>query len=589
MVRSFFILIVFFLLVAAGLQQKSNPNELIAGRNPTTLKGHKHSAGQPKPCSINVSDFGAIPDDGKDDSKEIQAAIDKARSDGIHKVCFEAGKYEFKSIPGWERTERKRSCYITVQDASDLELCGVTGKDGVPATFWVKDNDLKECQPMILSIQQGANITVRNISVDMAPYYYSAGKITAVNGDEVTIRVLPGHPRVDGQKAYIMGLYDFKTRKAKVVRLTWDFDLPQWKATGNDKDRQMTIRFQPLAQSCKIGDGVFWFQGNFSGSMLNFRNIKGLLLENVHILNGHGFPITCNFCKDITYRNVSIKPEGNRIATTCRDGFKIYCAGGKVLMDGIHIEGCLGDDGQNIHGIWLAVLRKEGGKSLITTTSMPGLTPGKAVVLLDDQFHPAWHSKVDSCTQSGKEMRITFTDPVPDWVHEKTPVEPQEWLPDSLHIRNSVYRSTGRFGVYLKASNTLIEKCLFENNVAAIHIGGEWSWGYWLESTNSQHVEIRNCTFRDNHLDMRYGGEKMDLAISIASLTNPDKLGAPSEVLSGLIRDVRIHDNIFEDESVCVSLQNCGDIWFWNNTLRNCGKDLLINEKTAENIFRMAP
>jgi hypothetical protein len=125
--------------------------------------------------------------------------------------------------------------------------------------------------------------------------------------------------------------------------------------------------------------------------------------------------------------------------------------------------------------------------------------------------------------------------------------------------------------------------------VAAIQIGGEWSWGYWLESTNSQHVEIRNCNFRDNHLDMRYGGRKMDVAINIASFTNPDKLGEPSEVLSGLIRDVRIHDNIFEDESLCVSLQNCGDIWFWNNTLKNCGKDLLINEKTAENIFRQAP
>ena len=538
---------------------------------------------------ISVSDFGAIPDDGKDDSKAIQAAIEKARADGIRKVCFEAGKYEFKTIPGWERTERKRSCYITIQDISGLELCGVTDEKGLPATLWVKDNDLKECQPMILSIQQGANITLRNISVDMAPYYYSAGKITDIRGDEVTIEVLPGHPRIDGQKAYIMGLYDFGTRKAKVVRLTWDFDLPQWKVTGDEKDRLMTIQFPALAQSGKTGDGVFWFQGNFTGSLLNFRNIKGLLLENIHILNGHGFPITCNFCQDITYRNVNIRPEGNRIATACRDGFKIYCGSGKVLMDGVHIEGCLGDDGQNIHGTWLSVLRKQPGNGLVTTTSMPCLTPGKAVVLLDDQFLPAWSSHVKECTQEGKEMLITFADPVPDWVHEKTPIEPQEWLPDSLHIINSVYRSTGRFGIYLKASNTLIEKCLFENNVAAIHIGGEWSWGYWLESTNSQHVEIRNCIFRDNHLDMRYGGQKMDIAISIASFTNPDKLGAPSEVLSGLINDIRIHDNIFEDESVCVSLQNCGNVWFWNNTLRNCGMDLLINEKTAVNIFRLAP
>jgi hypothetical protein len=561
MARLFFMFFISFLPLAAGLSQDK----------------------------ISVSDFGAIPDDGMDDSKAIQAAIEKARTDGIRKVCFEAGKYEFKAIPGWERTERKRSCYITIQDISGLELCGVTDEQGLPATLWVKDNDLKECQPMILSVQQGTNFTLKNISVDMAPYYYSAGKITGIRGDEVTIEVLPGHPRIDGQKAYIMGLYDFDTRKARVVRLTWDFDLPQWKVIGDDKDRLMTIQFPALAQSGKTGDGVFWFQGNFTGSLLNFRSIKGLLLENIHILNGHGFPITCNFCQDITYRNVNIRPEGNRIATACRDGFKIYCGSGKVLMDSVHVEGCLGDDGQNIHGIWLSVLRKQSGNGLVTTTSMPCLTPGKVVVLLDDQFHPAWSSQVKTCTREDKEMLITFSDPVPEWVHERTPIEPQEWLPDSFHVINCVYRSTGRFGIYLKASNTLIEKSLFENNVAAIHIGGEWSWGYWLESTNSQHVEIRNCIFRDNHLDMRYGGQKMDLAISIASFTNPDKLGAPSEVLSGLINDIRIHDNIFEDESVCVSLQNCSNVWFWNNTLRNCGKDLLINEKTAVNVFRLAP
>ena len=589
MVRLLFSLVFSFLLLAAGFSQYPGSDELLADRDQQIVSGLTASADPLKTDKISVSDFGAIPDDGKDDSKGIQAAIEQAGAGGIHKVCFDAGKYEFKTIPGWERTERKRSCYVTIKDISDLELLGVTDEQGRPATFWVKDNDLKECQPMILSIQQGANITLRNISVDMAPYYYSAGKIVAIKGDEVTIEVLPDHPRNDGQKAYIMGLYDFETRKAKVVRLTWDSDLPQWRVTGDDKDRQMNILFPALAQSGKTGDGVFWFQGNYTGSMLNFRNIKGLLLENIRILSGHGFPITCNFCQDITYRNVSIRPEGNRIATACRDGFKIYCGSGKVLMDGVHIEGCLGDDGQNIHGTWLSVLRKQTDKGLVTTTSMPCLTPGKAVVLLDDQFLPAWHSSVDTCTQVGKEMLITFADPVPDWVHEKTPIEPQEWLPDSLHIINSVYRSTGRFGIYLKASNTLIEKCLFENNVAAIHIGGEWSWGYWLESTNSQHVEIRNCIFRDNHLDMRYGGQKMDIAISIASFTNPDKLGAPSEVLSGLIRDIRIHDNIFEDESVCVSLQNCGDVWFWNNTLRNCGKDLLINEKTAENVFRLAP
>jgi len=43
---------------------------------------------------------------------------------------------------------------------------------------------------------------------------------------------------------------------------------------------------------------------------------------------------------------------------------------------------------------------------------------------------------------------------------------------------------------------------------------------------------------------------------------------------SDMKRNFRIHDNVFEDETLCVSLRNCHDVWFWNNTLKNCGQDL---------------
>ncbi len=57
-------------------------------------------------------------------------------------------------------------------------------------------------------------------------------------------------------------------------------------------------------------------------------------------------------------------------------------------MDGLHIEGCLGDDGQNIHGMWLSAVQKRSDKDLLVSSSRKALTPGEDVVLLDDQFHP---------------------------------------------------------------------------------------------------------------------------------------------------------------------------------------------------------
>ncbi len=143
---------------------------------------------------MNVSQFGAIPGDGMDDSKAILEAIEHAKAHNIRTVRFNAGVYEFKGPPGWDLAEEKREHppYISLEDATGLELIGDTDEQGKATTFWIKDNDLKEGQPMMLSIRKGAGVALKNIVVDMAPYYYSAGKVMAVEGDRVTIEVLPG-------------------------------------------------------------------------------------------------------------------------------------------------------------------------------------------------------------------------------------------------------------------------------------------------------------------------------------------------------------------------------------------------------------
>ncbi|MCK5461437.1 MAG: hypothetical protein KAI95_00425, partial [Bacteroidales bacterium] len=48
------------------------------------------------PAVINVSDFGAVPDDGKDDTPAIRAALDEIRNiSGKTTLYFAGGKYDF--------------------------------------------------------------------------------------------------------------------------------------------------------------------------------------------------------------------------------------------------------------------------------------------------------------------------------------------------------------------------------------------------------------------------------------------------------------------------------------------------------------
>ncbi len=540
---------------------------------------------------VDVRSFGAIPDDGKSDAEAIQAALDNARKMSLRRVRFEGGVYDFSGIPGWEGDEKpeKGTCYMTLKGGADLELVGAVDAMGRPATRWIKSNDLKEKQPKILAVERGTNIAVRNFLIDLEPYYSSAGKVLTVQDDDVEVEVLANHPRIDGQRAFIMGTYDFSSGLAKVTRLTWDFDLPRWRVVGDDAGRRMKITCRALALTCRPGDGVFWFQGNYCGGLLSFSRVEGLLVENVKILGGHGFPLICNHCRNITYRNVKLAPEGNRIVTSCRDGFKIYRPSGAVIMDRVVIDGCLGDDGQNIHGTWLVIAEKRSQRSLIATHPRENigqhpLTPGSRVKLLDQELKTSWESTVVTCEVIDKtKLLLTFRDQLPDWADQGLPLEPQEWLPEKVHIKNCVYRNTGRFGLFLKGSNALIEDTLFEGNVGAIRIGGMWSWSRkdWQESTNPWNVEVRRCTFRKNRLDMHYGGKKEDTAITIVAGRNIATVG--------LMRDIRIHDNVFINEGTCLDARNCEDIWFWNNQVTGCDRILVQDRKTARSVSTFAP
>jgi hypothetical protein len=541
--------------------------------------------------AVLVSDFGAVTDDGMDDTEGITAAIEYASEKGIKTVIFDEGTYDFNNLPGRDASEGKRAWYyINLTDINGMELLGAVDVEGKPATKWIINNDLKELQPGILKIESGSDVSMKNFTVDMVPFYNSAGEVVNIDADEVTVKILDGHPYHDGQPAFVMGTYDLEARKAKTVRITWDHEaphteIPVWHRAGDPEDRMMKTSCKALTEYCKTGDGVFWFQSNYTAGLLLFSGIQNLWLENIHIWNGHGFPLKSNFNYNVTYKKVMLYPPGNRIATACRDGFKLLCNGGTVVMDSIYIDGCLGDDGQNIHGLWLTPQEVRGSHEMtvhypISKRPFPMLTPGHKVRLLDDKQMTGWESTILTC-ERGEEGRqlLTFEDALPDWVHDSTPVEAQEWLPETMLVKNSVFRNTGRYGIIMKASNAIVENSLFENNVAGIRIGGEWH-PLWLESTHSENFEIRNCTFKSNDLDILYGGRKADKAIHIHSHSMP-----PVE----LMQDIRIHHNTFENEGICVDVSQCNGLWFWENELINCGQDLQIAEEGTSNIYRTAP
>ena len=133
---------------------------------------------------VYVREFGAIPDDGADDSEAIRDAIDYAVKNKKKVVVFENGQYDLKN--GNSIIQHNNSAYIHVSLADKLILRGTVDERGNPATLLVRENpcivndqQLPQIMdlPSIFSVYNSTNITLENFKLDNYPLFYSAGEI----------------------------------------------------------------------------------------------------------------------------------------------------------------------------------------------------------------------------------------------------------------------------------------------------------------------------------------------------------------------------------------------------------------------------
>jgi polygalacturonase len=302
------------------------------------------------------------------------------------------------------------------------------------------------------------------------------------------------------------------------------------------------------------------------------------LIENVRIFGGHGFPLVCTGSKDVTYRDVQVAPPNGRIVSSVRDGLKLGNVTGNILMERVIIDGCAGDDGSNVHGLWISTYSKVSNRVLLAEKghSRPSLVTlplvGDTLRILDANFAPAWSGIVTAASRQGELARIEVDRDLPASIPAGRAVEMSSNLADSVHFKDSVYRNTGRYGILVKARDTIIENCTFEYNYAGIRVGAEW--GYFKEATNPQRLTIRNCTFRSNDTSM----------VTTTSLPPSPGLGIFFDTNAGIMTDIYIHNNTFIDEGTPITLSSADRVWIWANTFTNCGTPRVKNDGTATNV-----
>src|SRR5690606_27442290 len=136
--------------------------------------------------SVFVKDFGAIPDDGQNDTNPIKKAIQHANADNKPYVVFEKGVY---NLQGGEWTQPT----ITIDGVKNIKLIGQIARDGQPATILevnaklANNDDLKFSRH--LDWKNSENIGIENIIFDLKPRFSTSGKIIAIDPSQKRVEV----------------------------------------------------------------------------------------------------------------------------------------------------------------------------------------------------------------------------------------------------------------------------------------------------------------------------------------------------------------------------------------------------------------
>lgn len=548
---------------------------------------------------VNVRDYGAIPNDGQDDSRAIQKAINAAITQKAQRVVFEKGTYDFSEDP---LMGTGTSAYMYVIGASGLTIEGAVDSKGNPATLWLRKNVQENCADLrqLLFVGNSTNVTVKNIAVDNDPFYYSAADVVSVSGNRVTMDILEGHPFWDGMRMNLPGVYDEKKKAFIQQRIIWTDDSGLnspllVRADGGGSRQRVYVDNAQIARAVEraLSEGrkmeditVFWFQGNFSQSaqMLMNYQVNGITYENINILNSTGFALTADYCKDVTYKNVKLAPIGNRVAVAPRDGFKMSNISGTVLMDSVVIDG-MNDDGQNCHGSWVTVNKQIDDHTLLCNGLTYGsfeIPVGSRIRLLSaDTNQYFWSGTVKKAGRYGTTPFTVETNELlpagimggPDKnTANKTVVEFEAFYPDKYIVRNSIIRNSYR-GLKISASNFEITNNVFEYNVYNILLGAE-NDPYWIEGRHPRNGIISKNVFR-KPLD----GISIHMKFSLHS----GMRRAP------VMENIHIHDNQFFDSDYGIWVESSRDVYIYNNQYLNVEDYIFIDNYSTENIVLTKP
>jgi parallel beta-helix repeat protein len=530
---------------------------------------------------IRVSDFGAVPNDKKDDTRAILSAIEACKLKKNSMLLFEHGTYD---IYGSKKDDRGRfEPSIEISNADNLTI------DGNGCEFIGHDYS------SMFNFTGCNNIMITNLSIDWDPLPYTQGKVVQVDTDFVDIEVLAPFTAKEGlHTEAIIGYEPEKRRMAR--RFTDHYQL------GYEKTTEVTVpgvmrlfvgRKDRFAGTMpEVGTYVIARHQVYGYQSFELEKCKNVKLENINIYSNPGMGVTGDECRDISisHLRVMLRPGTGRWMSCTADATHFAGCRGTITMENCLFEG-MGDDATNVRsGHYLLVSERLGDNKLRIKTGyrygndLTPPEPGDKLELSseDKPLLPYVTLNVRSVERDtlNNSLIIGFSEKLPEKTGKGDAVGNASSVP-ALRIRNCTTIRNRSRGFIIKTRDVIIEDCTFQD-ITECAIALETDINGWWESISSRDVIIRNNRFIDGKFEPGYlhGVIEFHTMSQTApagvyrriSIANNIFLGSAGNIIKiGSADDVSIVNNIMDHpEEEAIFLYNSSNIRISGNKLTNC-------------------
>ena len=519
-------------------------------------------AGQCK--TINVQEYGAIVNDGKNDAHTLRAAVAEIVKHPGSVLYFPPGRYlladdnaiklqrdamsgklgnnpqdkifnyDFKYVNGLDFTGAKN---LTIEANGAELIC-----DG-----WMEPISLVNCE----------DITINGLVIDYKRPPNSAGKIIKVGDRTVAVKFDDRYPVSDDLIFCRLMIYDLQKQSLCGTSIYHN---------GKKLIAPQTIRFNLDDSQLEEGRILIGLHGFHFRPTILIYNSKNTILNDVSIHAQPGMGIVGHLSENITMNRLRIVPRKGRFVSSNTDATHFATCRGFIHFFDCEFGG-QGDDATNVHNYYLSPLLKLGDN--------------RCKLLLDRKF--GTHSCKKDYPKIGDTLAVIKRNTLKEVDYIKVTglestkrdlsyvIEYDGVLPDKLdeyylanlsacpelkfvgcHVRSHRARS-----VLVKTRRVLIEDCNIENTTGtAIHIGAE---GNWMEGVTSADVIVRNNKITNCGLGGA-GDGTIDRASAIAVHVNAEDRSEP-----GLHKRILIEGNVIEGGYHAISVKGAEDVIIRNN------------------------